>query len=816
MPAGIATNPPQHTPKPRASAPPKKRRVVKRRGGVRGELDSDDEIEREPATDDSDLDNDPDFLDSATDDSDTEPVSEDAIPNDRIHLPTPRNSKSPESIVKGPSAPFFAPTSTWSDMVMDDGANGASELPVIDFADFERSPIPRKPTHKFKKSGKITVAARESASPADPLIKEGELSATDVTPSFADTEKVSHNQRQTLQQGHSARQLYQQKLESDPSFVPTIGNFWNHDDRLIDTELRSLSGWWRGRGVRGRGRGRGRGDYGVRGRGGYVGRGRDDDSAKVKEEDIPPVERPWTHDGFEEMKKRDEQRRADHTVARQALLPQKRGSYAARGQGSFIPGRSGNVQGGLSSPGRLPNNTTPSTAYRVRFAMKPELMWTKQHEAFLYLDTSLKARSGQGAGFRVKLPGQQLQVIRASPTPLVSAKEFNPRTTITTGLSKTYIVVRLPKLSGTGAVDVVASENSENATSNFESNSTPVAVEKLQVTQPLIELSTSTTQVATEPAVQAEKESTKPVLSDTERQIKVDQAVFHNPPSAADSEIQPITSSIVERPILPPLQTSFTPPPHRPPQTISHSPAYGSSYGYAVPLPPGIAMNSHGIPYELATGRPVFLQPPPMYNPRPTIHSHYHPSMQLHPGHLHHHSLSNPSPDFLAPSASHTPPMNGFIDPATGTPIFAFPRQTSRVEIRAPGESSSVSQLPVTKASAPRTPSNLRTSSSIFQPASSQLSTESSEGSVYYLQSTAASDSTLPSYEIEGSANVGDPATADTSTMGMMMHYPQHYHHQQYYYPDTYGYPQYMDMTHAGQTYDAYGMNQTPESTVYY
>jgi hypothetical protein len=26
-----------------------------------------------------------------------------------------------------------------------------------------------------------------------------------------------------------------------------VGEFWGHDDRLLDKDLRSLSGWWRGR-----------------------------------------------------------------------------------------------------------------------------------------------------------------------------------------------------------------------------------------------------------------------------------------------------------------------------------------------------------------------------------------------------------------------------------------------------------------------------------------------------------------------------------------------------------------------------------------
>ncbi|OBZ80029.1 hypothetical protein A0H81_01418 [Grifola frondosa] len=37
---------------------------------------------------------------------------------------------------------------------------------------------------------------------------------------------------------------------------------------------------------------------------------------------------------------------------------------------------------------------------RPWFAMKPERMWTKQHEAFLYFDPALKPRAGQGPGFQ--------------------------------------------------------------------------------------------------------------------------------------------------------------------------------------------------------------------------------------------------------------------------------------------------------------------------------------------------------------------------------------------------------------------------------
>jgi hypothetical protein len=53
--------------------------------------------------------------------------------------------------------------------------------------------------------------------------------------------------------GRTARQLYQGQLKNDPSYVPTVGEFWGSDDRLLDKDLRTLSPWWRGRGFRDRG-----------------------------------------------------------------------------------------------------------------------------------------------------------------------------------------------------------------------------------------------------------------------------------------------------------------------------------------------------------------------------------------------------------------------------------------------------------------------------------------------------------------------------------------------------------------------------------
>jgi len=55
--------------------------------------------------------------------------------------------------------------------------------------------------------------------------------------------------------GKSARQTYRQRLENNPSYLPTSGEFWGHDDPYLDNNLRGESGWWRDRVRTGRGTG---------------------------------------------------------------------------------------------------------------------------------------------------------------------------------------------------------------------------------------------------------------------------------------------------------------------------------------------------------------------------------------------------------------------------------------------------------------------------------------------------------------------------------------------------------------------------------
>ncbi|KIM46451.1 hypothetical protein M413DRAFT_315064 [Hebeloma cylindrosporum] len=788
------------THKPRAAtALPKKRRVIRRRGRARGELDSDEEIEREAATDSDSDDDDLSSSGSATDDSDTEPASEDVIPHDRAHLPTPRNSQSPESVIEGePSkmngvASFFGPTGNWSEMVADEKDNGPADLPVIDFTDFNGRPpsqnIPARKSKKVSKPKPVSGPPPTSTPALDETIPSAEEVVSEPT-----------NPPSQLSKGQSARQAYQHKLETDPSFVPTIGNFWGHDDRLIDTELRSLSGWWRGRG-----RGRGRG-FPLRGRGGFQGphtRGAEDGTSP--QEDLPPIERAWTHDGFEDMKRKEEQRRAEQLAARNDASSPKRGGFNSP-RGGFIPGRGrgGSMRGGFVSQMK-PRTTSPfAHSARVRFVMKPELMWTKQHEAFLYFDPTLKPKSGHGAGYRVKLPGEQTHIVRAGPAsraPHTSKAKFEG-----SDAGEKYFVVRLPQRAGKeravvvdeqiSVKEVIAVKLQPEPSALLEEKTAPIAVDIL--VQPL-PLSETPTKALPRSSVQSQLErlTVDPQPSDPERLAKTEQAVLRQSTTDATSEPRvPEDSSSSERPILPPLQTTFTPPPPPPPQPILQpSPAYGSPYGYHHALPAGVAMNHHGMPYEVATGRPVYF-PPPVYNPRPIIPNHYNAGVFV-PGHMHHSSAV--SPDFLAQPPSHTPPVNGFIDPATGTPIFSFPRQTSRIEIRAPTAEDSGKSGKTT----PRTSSGLPTTAPTFQPSRS-TSTETG----YY--QPVGSEASISSYE-----NTNGQPMEEASQVGMagMMAYPAYQH--PYYYPEPYGYPQYMDMSQAGQ-YDMYNMDQTPQGTVYY
>ena len=845
MPAPLTSIPARTTSKtpgnqPNVNSHSKKTRIVRRRGRAKGPIESDDDIEREVGTD-SDSDNDRSSLDS---DSDPESVSQIALPNGHSHLSTPSTTQSPgertpvdneaKPIPGNVETSFFVP-GNWSEMVAEETANGPAELPVIDFADLYQHGIDRhsrptpRPRRKSKTAKKLPTAQSATATapasvPSAPssIVEDRDEPENDGhTPSSSRQPPHSSFARREL--GQSARQAYQQRLETDPSYVPTVGEFWGHDDRLLDKDLRSLSSWWRGRW---QGRGRGRGFYRgfatrARGKGtpsGYHGPmppPQDTPESKRGDEEIQsappdPVEQAWTHDGFEEMKRKDE-RRLDQEHLQP---PQFRGFGGFRGGRALGRGRGG---GFMPSPTRsrfgLPFVPSPGKTW---FAMKPERVWTKQHDAFLYLDPALKPRPGQGPAFRVKMPGNRVQIIRApfkpsSPT-IPAATKLLTASVIGSEDGEKVFVVRIPRREGKQK----APEHRSPATQvpdGFGRTAEEPPIDDAFTVRPWKAVSSSKAPIVNgapsgQPSNQAESAlssllpdqraqqqleqlSIQPSSSDQARWAQTEEAVLRNPMEPR-TDSQPVAVDAQSRPshaVLPPLQTVFP--------TISQSPpSFGSHFAYGPSLPPGIAMNQHGIPYELATGHPVYLQPPPVYNPRPVMHTHIAPPNFV-PGHMHHHSAV--SPDFLSHPSPHTHSVNGFIDPSSGSPMFSLPR-SSRIEIRAPTEQS---EGKASDRSFSRRPSSLRTASSASDPSSSIGDTA---GQNYFVGS-------VPFASV--AEQEGGRVAPQSSTDPAVMSYPLYQH--QYYYPEAYGYSPYMDMSQV-TPYEMYPPDPRvpPTQAVYY
>ncbi|KAI0057543.1 hypothetical protein BV25DRAFT_1830941 [Artomyces pyxidatus] len=779
--------------------PPHKTRIVRRRGRAQDGIYSDDEIERE-ARSDSESDS---SLDSASD-SETEPASEDAPTNGHADVLIPSSTHIPQpdgvQITKASQGPLLAAAAVdWSDMVADEAANGTADLPVIDFAELDAQSMNRKAPprpRKAPKAAKRPTPARTSSAPAAPPASSAPVPEPPASPEPS----TSHPEPEASRRpGQTARQAYQERLESDPSYVPTVGEFWGHDDRLLDKGLRPLSGWWRGRW---QGGSRGRGGFGMRGRGGFFAARHEVPPPQEGEpgpstEEVPPVERAWTHDGFEEMKKREERRTQDG--------PQRgfRGGFRG-GRGGFVPGRGrGFVRGGFSpvSSYARPGAASPTT--RTWFAMKPERVWTKHHELFLYSDPALKPRPGQGPGYRIKLPGKtDGLVVRTAPSPWpqpAPARTPPPSTASTPADADVVITVRLPQRAG--------KERAAEPESKPALRSVPVAVPVRPVQEPVMTVSEPpiddpftirrppppTVIPLPPPAQPVASGSSIPVVppivpapsgdavsSPGAQHMETDSSALWNPQtSGAQERAQGSREERPAPPVLPPLQTAFTPIPQP-------SPSFGSPYGYPPALPPGIAVNQHGMPYELSTGRPVYIQPAPapMY-PQPVLS--LPPGIPFVPHHVHHHSHPSisVSPDFL--SHSPTPPTFG------EAPIFAPPRQSSRIEIRKP---TTEDEGKKSASPRPRGPSHLRSSitrasisAPVFSPAQQHPAPE-------YFRS--------PAYAMQA------PEPVDASMMGYAAY------QQQYYYPEQYGYPPYVEVPQQSVQYEGYASDPRAPQPAYY
>jgi hypothetical protein len=743
----------------------KRTRAVRRRGRAKLDVESDDEIEREDRTD-SESEDDISISDSSSD-SDTEPASEDVLTSDQPRVLTPSTSNNPGGdlhvVVNGHNDPFFGTTGNWSDLV-EEAANAPQDLPVIDFTELNSQVLPSRKPKKNQKHNR-------RASASSPVQPEEKVDSPVQRP-------VSRRPS-----GQSARQAYQQRLEADPSYVPTVGEFWGHDDRLLDKDLRSLSGWWRGR-WQGAFRGRGSFSRGaVRGRGGFIGQPVPRPSASEKDTaPAQPVDQAWTHDGFEEMRSKE--------VPSGPSQRQVEPHAPVRGRGGLFVGRGGRGGRGTFSPSF---RARPADPDRVWFTKKPEHMWTKQAESFLYYDSSTKPRRGnESAIVRVKLPNQKTPAVRVVlKSTQNSLASKSPAASTSDPESDNTVVVRMPKPVHTERAEVM-----ETALPLDEPSIEDVFTVRPRLVSPkLIPLpehpvntkssvshTVSSSVSSVDPAIQQKLEqvSVEPHKSDPARWLQTEEAVLRNPTRIALGEHQQTVGE--EQPSLPPVQHNFS--------SQGSSPAYGSPYQFAPPLPPGVAVNPAGMTYEVATGRPVYLPPPSnMYNP---------PMMQpapFIPGHAHHRSSVSPS-DFIP---SGTSPINGYME-YTPTPLFPFPRQSSRIEIRAPDGSvrfpagpSEKQPSPVTAATSATTkPSGLtlRSDADAFTPLSAQQHYFAPLGSL-----EAATEADVSS---------SDPQQVQEPMMSYIPYNP-------YYYPEPYGYNPYVDLSQV-----PYEMYPPPQGTAYY
>jgi hypothetical protein len=843
-------------------------RAVRRRGRAREDL-SDDEVERAALTD-SDSEPSSSHLHS---DSDAESESVQHSSPATPHPAVPPHLASTVSRDPGPShdarpklngrTPSLQPPTDWSDMVTAEDNGDVSTLPVIDFTDLS--------SH----AGLSSQSAEEHLNGSGPINGAPLTSTPPPTTSIQPSSDPSTSNTAARASGQTPRQAYLHRLSTDPSYVPRVGAFWGHDERLLDKDLRGLSGWWRGK-WSGRGRGFGRGEWGPRGRGrgrgGFgFGPGFNGPPPNLQEVgDNQPqsaVEQTWTHDGFEEIKQ-EETRQPPPTDTRG-------GGRGGRGwsRGSTRGGRGGGLRRGNSPAGSNvavlsvaspvhqtpPLRPTPSTQKPSRKNLM-ERPYTRPIDDFAYNDWALRPKAGvRGQGVRIKLPGH-VQII--ARTPAKSSKEARIRQRPAssaaeqrseTGSEKQYIV-RLPSFTGsvngpssssplagvenvTVAGDPLDPPSMSNGAAHSAAapspNSIRVRLPKIPPAEPSKPSLPSTdmsahdkpaqsrffpSHAATTAIQQAQRQQLSegaPVRPPLSKELEQLQGKPEAPKTQAAPEVAVSTSQAPDSDfVVQPPETrsipTFVPTgplaPSVPPPAVQPSPYPYAYASYAMPLPPGIGITENGVYYEIATGRAVVLNHPtpppipPMYTPRPMLHSHMVPrsgSVSFLPHHIPAHHTISPhhplTPDYHnaighpnastppiphgAPNGYSFPQFNPYADNSEHPPIFVPPRSRGRIEIRAPSEGTespstadqSFATIPGSKGS---TTSDRRTSSQYKQPAYPTMTQH--YGTTYY--ALPPQDQNVAYMATPGS---DDPAYSSAG-----------------YYPATYGYypsePQYV------------------------
>ncbi|KAG8952611.1 hypothetical protein FRC04_003972 [Tulasnella sp. 424] len=735
----------------------RKTRIVRRRGRARDDdIEEDDVIERAALSDTESESSDQE--DSASEDEEEEEApapapqasSSSIATATAATLPTPVTEATPPPAKTGEEeasapAPPKEPTQLWSDAVAEDRPGDGEDLPVIDFAELSTVPQGESITtllDKKKRKKKKKAKADQSSTPKAPAqdTKAGGPSASgsgdpSPTPAPADTtapaeastssaatpapESSSEPAPSTSKPPRpvpayfTARQSYLKKLSSDPAATPRVGQFWGHDDRLMDKELRPMSDWWRER--RGRGRG-GRGGFVGRGRGGRGGPppfagGQTPESPTQPQEERPvePIDAKWTHDGYEELE------RQMASGGRGGKRGISRGRGRVRGGGGGGRGGRGGLNG-ISTPAASSPNPGVTAVQAQLQAQAAAKMASEQHEGGP--STPTPSNSGRSAaGKKAKRAAR------------------NPRAKVSDVLAQAVKERETEKGKG-----VVAAAKSEVAAGQQAgpSNAAPAVNGSSTTTSGFVRvnLPRATSHARAGPAASTSGQATAPTTQETPANPPQHQpsgprhGAQPGAPSGPLNGGQPKRTETLERAVL---KDSFTkaassagasdavasPSTSQPPVTLNApivtQPSTNPSYSY-VALPPGIAMGESGFLYEIATGRPVMLNPqgtapiaptpplpPPMsagghvYNPRPVPHSHVARSGSM--SYIPPHVLSSLGAGSATPdSYSATPPnFPGYPgspvgEQRNGTPtFFAPPKARGRVSIRAPDSGTSES-----------------------------------------------------------------------------------------------------------------------------
>ncbi|KAG8896989.1 hypothetical protein FRC01_011520, partial [Tulasnella sp. 417] len=674
------------TPTPADTTAPKrshKTRLVRRRGRARDDdIEGDDVIERAALSDSESEPSDQD--DSASEEEEEEEPPEPAPQASASSLetataatlPTPPTEATPPPVKAGDESvapvPQKEPTQLWSDAVAEDKPGDGEDLPVIDFAELSTVPqgesinslLDKKKRKKKKKSkadqsstpkaetkagGPSTSASGgPSAAPAPVSDTTGPAQASTSStaapaPDSASTPAQSTSTNRPPKPAPAyitARQSYLKKLNSDPAATPRVGQFWGHDDRLMDKELRPMSDWWRGRWV---GRGRGRGGFVGRGRGGRGGppfAGDQPGESPNEERPIDPIDAKWGHDGYEELEKQSS------SGGRGGARGVGRGRGRARGGGGGGRGGRGGLNGINGSAASSPNPGVNDHRAQLQ-AQAAAKMAAEQQDAGP--STPTPSNSGRSAGKKGKKPARTpLAKVSDVIAQAVREREREKANGVVAAAKSDVAAAHQPSTSNASGGSVVPSTNGPSTTA-----ANPPRVRLPRVAPPARAQPAAATTGQSAPDVKG----TVPAPQET----PANQPPL--PPSAPRQGTQATVppgqhkrTETLERAVL---KDSFTkaassagasdavasPSTSQPPVTVNAplvtQPSSNPGYSY-VALPPGIAMGESGLLYEIATGRPVVLNPqgaapaastpplplPPMsasgpvYNPRPVPHPH--------------------------------------------------------------------------------------------------------------------------------------------------------------------------------------------------